>query len=263
MRKQFAIWLGVIFVIFLTACSNNDKPKNESSNEDSTKLTVSAAVSLKDALKEIEDTYGKEHNISFTFNLGSSGTLAQQIKQGAPVDVFISANEAWMDDLEESEEIVAKTRKDVTENTIVLITAKDKDTSVKAIDGLTKDNSGQIAIGNPKNVPAGIYTKELLTNLNIWDELEPNFIQAKDVRQVLTYVESGNAEFGFVYQSDALISDQVEVIDVGDTELYGPIIYPGAVTVDSKESKVATEFLEYLESEAGQEILEKYGFGKE
>lgn len=249
----------MLFVTLLVACSEQTTDKNK---DQSIELTVSAAVSLTDALTEIEEIYGKEHNISFRFNFGSSGTLAQQIKQGAPVDIFISANEDWMDALEKDNEIDVNTRKDITGNTIVLIKAKGKEIQVQSIDKLTKENSGQIAIGNPESVPAGSYTKELLMNIDRWDELKDNIIQAKNVRQVLTYIETGNAEIGFVYGSDTILSNRVEMIDQADTDLHQPIIYPGAVTTGSKQKTAALEFLKYLESAEAQEILAKYGFQK-
>lgn len=255
LREIITLILLSMLTLTLVGCGT-------STDEKKIELTVSAAISLTNALEEIEETYGKENNINFKFNLGSSGTLAQQIKQGAPVDVFISANEDWMDRLEESDGINIDSRKDITGNRIVLVGPKDEDVAVESIEEITPENGGQIAIGNPESVPAGKYTETLLSNLDKWDELEDNFIMAKDVRQVLTYVETGNAEIGFVYGSDAANSDSVEIIATADKNSHDPIIYPGAVITDSKQKEAALEFLDYLESDPGQEILEKYGFTK-
>ena len=265
MRRIKFLSLLLALILFIAGCSdktkdNNDQTKDKKNDKEHIELTVSAAVSLTDALEEIEDVYGKENNVQFKFNLGSSGTLTQQIEQGAPVDVFISANTEWMDTLEESNHIKEGTRKDVTGNRIVLIGPKEsKDMKITDI---TKDNSGQIAIGNPESVPAGKYTEEILKNLDKWTELESNFVMAKDVRQVLTYVETGNAEIGFVYESDASISDKTKILDVVDTSLHEPIIYPAAVIENSKQAEAAEKFIEYVESKEGQKILEKYGFVK-
>lgn len=266
LKKTYLFLLISILLLFGVSCSNQETGakdhKGKQTTEESVELTVSAAISLTDALKEIEKEYTKDHPVTFKFNLGSSGTLAQQIQQGAPVDVFISANEDWMDELEKGEEIDAATRQDVTGNSIVFITQKKQPAAVKKITQLNGNNVKQIAIGNPESVPAGKYTKETLTNLNKWDDLQDSFIMAKDVRQVLTYVESGNADVGFVYGSDAKTSDKVTVTDTADQDLHAPIIYPAAVTKDSKHAKEAKDFIKYLESDEGQEKLEKYGFQK-
>lgn len=266
MKNIYFFLIISILLFFSVGCSNQannaSNDKNKETTDESIEITVSAAISLTDALKEIEKDYKKDHNVSFKFNLGSSGTLAQQIQQGAPVDVFISANEDWMDKLEDSEEIDADTRQDVTGNSIVLITQKKQPATVKKITKLESSDTKQIAIGNPESVPAGKYTKETLTNLNKWDKLQEHFIMAKDVRQVLTYVESGNADVGFVYGSDAKTSDKVTVTDTADEDLHAPIVYPAAVTKNSKHSKEATSFIKYLKSKEGQEKLEKYGFQK-
>ena len=249
LKKTYLFLLISILLLFTVSCSNQETGakdhKGKQTTEESVELTVSAAISLTDALKEIEKDYTKDHPVTFKFNLCSSGTLAQQIQQGAPVDVFISANEDWMDELEKGEEIDAATRQDVTRNIIVFITQKKQPAAVKKITQLNGNNVKQIAIGNPESVPAGKYTKETLTNLNKWDDLQDSFIMAKDVRQVLTKT-----------------SDKVTVTDTADQDLHAPIIYPAAVTKDSKHAKEAKDFIKYLESEEGQEKLEKYGFQK-
>lgn len=264
--KRILLLVTVFILLTITVACNskdaNSTAENSSSNN-KTELTISAAVSMTDALEDIQKEYEKTHDVILKFNLGSSGTLAQQIEQGAPVDVFISANQDWMDNLVDKGEIDQATRKDVTGNNIVMITNKDTPAKVDHIEDLGSKNIGQIAIGNPESVPAGKYTKETLESMNKWDALADNFIMAKDVRQVLTYVESQNANIGFVYGSDASTSNKVIVIDVADTKHHAPIIYPAAVTTSSKHQKEAKAFIDYLESEKGQRKLEKYGFKKQ
>src|SRR5699024_437187 len=220
--------------------------------------------SLTDAMDKITEKYEAEHpGIDLEFNFAGSGKLAQQIQQGAPVDVFISANESWMDKLVNDKEIDEKERLDVTGNRLVMITQNDTDIQYDSFDDIDESELDQIAIGNPKSVPAGEYTKEVLNHLQKWDELEDQFVYAKDVRQVLTYVESGNVDIGFVYESDALSADNVKVITYSNPEDHDEIIYPGAILNDSAMQKEGKKFLQYLTSEEGQEILEKYGFNKE
>jgi len=258
----------VLLFIVLAGCSNDKDDTNTSKeatknkSSETTELTISAAVSLTDALEEMQTSFEKEHNVKMKFNLGSSGTLAQQIEQGAPADIFISANEEWMDKLAAKKLIKTDSRKDVTENRIVLITSKDNPAKVSDIKALSNKNVSQIAIGNPESVPAGKYTEQVLNHLKKWDGLKDKFIMAKDVRQVLTYTETGNADVGFVYASDAKVSDKVKVLDTADAAWHEPIIYPGAIVADTKQAKTAQTFMDYITSKEGQEILQKYGFGK-
>ncbi len=193
-----------VCVFIMTGCAS----QNEKSE-----LTISAAASLTDAMEELTELFQQEQaSVEFIFNFGSSGTLAQQIQHGAPVDVFLSADQAWMDTLEQEGLISSSTRYDFTGNTLVLIAAKDSDAAIHSFTELQAGESGQLAIGDPESVPAGKYTKEALETIGLWEELEPDFVLAKDVRQVLTYVESGNAELGFVYSSDTFISDAVKIV---------------------------------------------------
>lgn len=240
--------------------SNHDAESNQGDTSTSSELFISAAASLTDAMEEVKEKYEQDHDINLTFNFAGSGKLSQQIQQGAPVDVFISANENWMDVLEEEELIAQETRSDITGNKLVLIVHNDSNLSYSSFKDIQKGDIDQIAIGNPESVPAGEYTQAVLEHLDYWNTLEGKFVFAKDVRQVLTYVESGNADIGFVYESDALTSDKVKVLAKANPEYHNPIIYPGAVTSDSKLREDGIEFLEFLRSEEGQRILKKYGF---
>lgn len=265
--KKVVLLVSIISVILLGCGTENNQDKevdNARNDSEQQKLMVSAAASLTDAMDEITEKYEAEHpGIDLEFNFAGSGKLAQQIQQGAPVDVFISANESWMDTLIHDEEIDKSERLDVTGNRLVMITQNDTDIHYESFDEIDGSELDQIAIGNLDSVPAGEYSKEVLDRLEKWDELENQFVYAKDVRQVLTYVESGNADIGFVYESDALSSDNVKIITYADPEAHDEIIYPGAILSGSEVQKEGKKFLEYLISEEGQEILEKYGFSKE
>ena len=258
MKKQYIIFM-LGFVLLLTSCStNNDTEATEQPKE----LTISAAASLTDAMDELKEIYEAEHNVELTFNFAGSGKLAHQIQQGAPVDVFISANENWLDTLLEGGLIDADSTTDVTGNKLVLIAEKDTTLAYDSFSDINVKELSNIAVGKPESVPAGEYTQKALEAIDKWEEIEPYIVYAKDVRQVLTYVETGNAEIGFVYESDALSSDKVEILTESNPNEHDPIIYPGGVTTETEQEEVAEDFLAFMTSDEAQEILETYGFTK-
>jgi molybdate transport system substrate-binding protein len=226
----------------------------------SAELTVSAAISLKDALDEIATLYrAKQPEVTIHFNLGGSGTLQRQVEQGAPVDIFISASPDQMDALESKGLILAGTRKDMVENSVVLIVPKDK-TGISGFDDLTKPEVKIIAVGEPQTVPAGKYAQQVLTHFGLYDKLKPKLVLGKDVREVLAYVATGNADAGIVYVTDAKISQQVKIIATAPENSHTPIIYPMAVLKDSKNIAAAKEFVAFLSSPGAREVFKKYGF---
>src|SRR5699024_8836287 len=254
--------LILMFVGCGSISDQNNQRNHTQNNEKPIELTISAAVSLTDALEEMQKIYESEHNVQLTFNLAGSGTLAQQIQQGAPMDIFISANQNWMNSLEEEELIDASTRENVTGNNLVLIAHKDSSLSYQSFEEINIEDVSEIAVGNPESVPAGGYTKNALKSLGMWDDLQDKIILAKNVRQVLTYIETGNADIGFVYESDALSSDDITILATAEAGHHDPIIYPGALIADSQHSEEAQAFLNYILSDEGQEILAKHGFKK-
>lgn len=211
-------------------------------------------------MEEIADMYEQSHDVSITLNLASSGTLAQQIEQGAPSDVYISANQTWMDNLENQEIITPKTKVNLVENNLVVIAQKGSTplSSIEEISQLGKNE--QLALGQPGSVPAGTYTKQTLERIQLWNDLEQKMVYANDVRQVLAYVESGNVTYGFVYASDATTSDNVSVVSRIDTQLHDPIIYPAAIVSASANQSSAQSFLDFLQSETAQKIWRTNGF---
>lgn len=240
----------------LTAC-NQAKPSESAEQE----ILVSAAASLAGALEKITEDFETEHpTVTVTLNLAGSGKLAQQIQQGAPADVFLSADQHWMDVIEHDKLISANTRVNFAKNKLVLITQKKNNKQLSSLSGLHPDSIGQIAIGNPESVPAGSYAKDALRNLGLWDKLVDHFVYAKDVRQVLTYVESGNAEVGFVYGSDLHRTNGVNVYAPIDQALYTPIVYPAAVMRASDNPELAKDFLKYLQTDSAQTVLTNNGF---
>lgn len=224
-------------------------------------LTISVAASVQDAMKDIQVAYQEvAPEVTITYNFGSSGSLAQQIAQGAPVDVFLSASPQWMDDLAEKGQVVEGSRQDLLRNEMVLIVPKNK-SAVADFKDLETGEVGKVAIGEPESVPAGRYAKEVLTSLGLFDFLQPKLVFGKDVRQVLTYVETGNVDAGLVYATDANVSDQVEVVAIADSSSYSPIVYPIAVVQDSDNPETAQDFVDFLASDSAIAIFRGYGFG--
>lgn len=225
----------------------------------SVELNISAAASLQDAAKELQNLYNQEHpDVKILYNFGASGTLQHQIEEGAPTDLFISAGKKQMDALEEQNMLLENSRVNLLTNELVLITGKDS--QLTGFEGLTEDTIQKISIGVPETVPAGNYAKEALTNLGLWDTLQPKLVLAKDVRQVLTYVETGNVEAGLVYRSDAATSKAVKIVTTAPEDSHAPIVYPMAVIKQSAHSQEAQEFAAFLQSDKAAEIFEKYGF---
>src|SRR5699024_8812280 len=179
------------------------------------------------------------------------------------VDVFISANENWMEKLEEKQLVDGETIETIAGNKLVLIAAKDTTLPYDSFADIATEDVDQIAIGVPESVPAGEYAQTVLKQMGNWETLEDKFVFAKDVRQVLTYVESGNADIGFVYLSDAMISEDVTILAKSDPSEHEVIVYCGALTTDSTLKEEAQSFLTFLRSEKAQNILEKYGFVSE
>ncbi len=223
-------------------------------------LYVSAAASLTDALKEIAIPYEKESGDQLLFNFAASSLLARQIQEGAPADLILSADDAKVDALEKKGLILPGTRKDILSNTLVIIVPASSATEVKSPGDLTAPAINRIAIGEPGSVPAGIYAREYLQKLGLWTQLTDKLVPSENVRAALAAVESGNAEAGIVYKTDALISKTVKIaFEVPKSE--GPTIsYPLAVLKDAKEPDEAKKFAAYLESAPAAEVFAKYGF---
>jgi len=221
-------------------------------------LIISAAASLTDTMNEMKGLYEKQNqNVKLTFNFGSSGALQQQIEQGAPADVFISAATKQMKALQDKKLIVDESCKNLLKNRLVLVGPKE---SAKVKGFSTLKEASLISIGEPDSVPAGKYAKETLTKMGLWDALKDKVVYAKDVRQVLAYVESGNVEAGMVYLTDAKISDKVQILSIAEENTHTPIVYPAAVVKGTKNPEAAQSFVDFLSSDAAKEVFAKYGF---
>jgi len=208
---------------------------------------------------EVEQDYQREHSgVEFRNNFGSSGTLAREIEDGAPVDAFLSAGAKPMDDLEKKAMLVGGTRMNLLRNSLVLIVPPDS--KLTGFEGLDDERVRLLAMGDPASVPAGQYGRETLTSLKLYDKLRSKIVLGKDVRQVLTYVETGNAEAGLVYATDAHISTKVRVAAVAPESTHEPIVYPMALVAGSRNQEAAREFLAYLTGPAARAVFVKHGF---
>ncbi|MCM3628563.1 molybdate ABC transporter substrate-binding protein [Paenibacillus glycanilyticus] len=250
----------VIMMVIMAACGNaNNKGNGEAQAQ--VALTISAAASLTDALNDIQKTYeDKNPNVKLNFNFGASGALQQQIEQGAPADLFLSAAVKNLQALVDKQLIDTGKQTNLLSNELVVVVPDDSGAALASEADLTKAEIKHVAIGIPESVPAGNYAEESLTNAKLWDTLQAKAVQGKDVRQVLQYVETGNADAGFVYKTDALTSDKVKIAFTVDPQTYTPIQYPIGIVKATKHNKEAEDFYDYLQSQEAIDIFVKYGF---
>ena len=220
-------------------------------------LTVSAAASLAESFTQISQEFTKETGVKVNLNFASSNNLLRQMEQGAPVDVFASADQETMDSAEKKALVDPATRKDFALNDLVLITPADG--TLTGPDALTGEAVKHIAIGTPESVPAGRYAREALTSAGTWEALQKKFVFGNNVRQVLSYIQRGEADAGFVYSTDALAGGK-DVRIVTAMSGHKPVCYPIAVTKDSSDRADARNFVNFVLSPRGLEILAHYGF---
>ncbi len=225
-------------------------------------VTIFAAASTTNAITDISKLFAEKNKAKVTHSFASSSTLAKQIEQGAPADVYLSANPKWMNYLTEKQSIEPQSRFDLLGNRIVLIAPVSS--TVKITVGPKFDlpkvlGNDKLAMGDPDHVPAGIYGKQALVKLGVWKDVEPKVARAKDVRAALALVERGEAPLGVVYATDAAITKKVKVVGVFPEDSHPPIVYPVALIKD-KGTAIAKSYLEFLKSPAAKTVFEKYGF---
>ncbi|PGM55557.1 molybdate ABC transporter substrate-binding protein [Bacillus sp. AFS053548] len=265
MKKIYSLIVSMMLLgLVVSGCSSNEQAKKSTAqkqevSQKNVELTISAAASLQDALNDIKSNFEKANpNVKINFNFGASGALQQQISQGAPVDLFFSAAEDKFNNLVQDGLIDKSQGKDVVGNELVLVVPKDTKKEINSFEDLTK--ADKVSIGTPEAVPAGQYGKETLENLNVWKAIEGKIVYGKDVRQVLSYVETNNVDAGIVYKTDALTSTKVKIVATATENTHDQIIYPLGVIKNSKQPKEAKKFYEYLQNDESMKILEKYGF---
>ncbi len=256
MKKFFAAMM--LLCLLMTGCGGSG---GEKKSAEPTELHVAAAASLTDAMKELATIYEAENpGVKLVFNFGSSGALQQAIENGGETDLFFSAAQKQMDALEKSGNLADGTRKNLLRNEVVLIVPKVDAKDIKIFEDMTKAEIQHVALGEPKGVPVGQYSEEILTKLGILDAVKSKAVYGSDVRQVLSWVETGDADCGIVYATDAAVSDKVNVVAIAPADTHKPVIYPAAVIKDTKNFDAAKKFLDFVSSDAAKKVFEKYGF---
>jgi len=246
MRKVFGFFAFLIFVFATT-------------NIRAAELQIFAAASLTDALQTIGASYEKQTANKLFFNFAASSILARQIEEGAPTDLFFSADEEKMDFLQKKGLILKETRKSLLSNTLVIVVAFDSKVSLDSPVRLAK-SSWKIALAEPQTVPAGIYAKEYLKKIGIWNQVIDRVIPTENVRAALAAVESGNVDVGIVYKTDANISKRVKIVHEIPAQEGSKISYPLAVVAESKQVDEARKLADYLASPESIAIFRKCGF---
>ncbi len=225
-------------------------------------LTVSAAASLQKVMIDVQQIYNTvQPNVRITYNFAASGSLQQQIEQGADVDVFISAATQQIDALADKGLILVDTRKNLLTNQIVLVVPNNFQ-SITNFQDLTRSRLTKIAIGEPKSVPVGKYAQEVLDYFKIFSKVKSKIVFAKDARQVLSYVETANVDAGIVYLTDAKLSSLTKIVATAPSISHSPVVYPVAVVQSSEKASIAKDFVQFLASQEASKIYEKYGFSK-
>ncbi|HGK4839862.1 TPA: molybdate ABC transporter substrate-binding protein [Kluyvera georgiana] len=227
------------------------------------KITVFAAASLTNAMQDIAKEYKKEKNVDVVSSFASSSTLARQIEAGAPADLFISADQKWMDYAVDKKAIDAATRETLLGNSLVVVAPKASEQADIAVEANTPWTSllkgGRLAVGDPDHVPAGIYAKEALQKLGAWETLSPKLAPAEDVRGALALVERSEAPLGIVYGSDAVASKGVKVVGTFPEDSHQKVEYPIAI-IDGHKNATVSAFYDYLKGPQSSEIFKRYGF---
>lgn len=224
-------------------------------------LTISAAASLKNALDEVKTMYLEQKpNARVSITYGGSGALQQQIEQGAPVDLFLSAAASNMNTLKNKGLMDNSTVKNLLQNKVVMIVPGDSTLKISSFKDITNSSIEYLALGEPSTVPAGKYAEQVFTYYNLLDQAKAKAVYQKDVTSVLTVVASGNADAGVVYSTDAASSDKVKVIATAPEDSHDPVTYPGAVVKSTKQPIAAQDFLNFLASDRAKAVFVKYGF---
>ncbi|MDR1494255.1 MAG: molybdate ABC transporter substrate-binding protein [Planctomycetaceae bacterium] len=254
MKTSSTSVLLLFAVLFLTGCGQSH-PKE---------IHLAAGAGLKETLNELIVEYKKiAPDVVVIPNYEASGKLQQQIENGAPVDVFISANQDKMNLLEEKKLLIAGTRKNLVKNEIVLIVPKNRETVIQNFDdlGTEKLRNKGLAIGDPKVVPAGQYAVEIFDSLGMTDKVTPKTVLAQNVKAVLTYTVQGEVDAGVVYKTDAItMLDHVVVVAVAPEESHTPAIFPAAVVTTGNNPDSGKEFLKFLFSPEAAVIFQKNGY---
>ena len=223
-------------------------------------ILVSAAASLTDVMQEISTGYQSKSKHTVKFNFGPSSGLARQIEEGAPADMFFSADLPQMDTLDKNGRLEPGTRKNLLSNRLVIIVPVDSKLAISSPKDLLKRDVKRIALAEPSSVPVGVYSSKYLSDEGLWDQVKPKVVPVQDVRATLASVESGNVEAGFVYKTDAAVSKKVKTVYEVPIDKGPKIIYPAAIVKESKRKDAARDFMNYVQSPAAKAAVKRCGF---
>ncbi|GGC95210.1 molybdate ABC transporter substrate-binding protein [Thalassobacillus devorans] len=253
MIKRIAFFM-IPFILIVAGCSNSDTEENQ----DQTEIKIAAASDLILAFKEAGDLFEEETGTKVTFSFGSTGQLAEQIRNGAPFDVFAAADVKFVDTLKESGLIIPETQTTYAFGRIGISTLTDSSVSVQTLDDLLKPEVKKVAIANPEHAPYGLAAKQALENAGVWEQLEDKLVYGRNISDTLAYVESGNAEAGIIALS--LYQEENMDFEMIDDELHAPLEQSVAVLEQTDEEEAAKQFLDFIKGPKGQPIMESYGF---
>lgn len=273
-KKLLSLLLALAMVFALAACSSNDEQKDADDNKAREEVVVFAAASMTETLNQIKETYEKDHNVTLTFNFDSSGTLKTQIQEGADCDLFISAGQKQMNQLDITADkevntegldfVASDSRVNLLENKVVLVVPEGNPKGIQGFDDLAAklaDGSVLMAMGN-SDVPVGQYTQKILSYYKLDETALANagtITYGTNVKEVTTQVAEGSVDCGIVYCTDAF-SAGLTVVDSATKDMCGQVIYPAAVMKNAKHADAAKAFLEYLQSDAAMKVFENVGF---
>ncbi|MFO0752283.1 MAG: molybdate ABC transporter substrate-binding protein [Thermodesulfovibrionales bacterium] len=251
----------ILFLLLAVMAALLSYQSRAASAEPAGELVVSAAISLKNAFEEIGRTFEARSKTRVLFNFGASGDLVRQIGAGAPVDVFASAAQKDMDEIEKQGLILPGSRADFAANTVVLVAPAREKNPPRSFGDLGAERVKRVAVGNPKSVPAGRYAEEIFTYYKIRSAVGSKLVYAENVRQVLDYVARGEADAGVVYSTDAVArAKEIDIVAVAPEESHTRVVYPLAVIKGARNEKKAREFLSLVLSPEGKRVLERHGF---
>ncbi len=260
-RRWILPWVGLVGVGFVLGIACRPSPSRLSTAPEETTLLVGAAASLQGVMEAIQPEFEAEHpEIALEYTFASSGQLQQQIEQGAPIDVFLSAGKSQVEGLDAGGYLLPGSRQDLLGNRLVLVVPGASTLGVQSFEDLSQDGVARIAVGDFGSVPAGQYAEQVLTNLDLIENLRTKLVFFNTVREVLTAVASNNVEAGIVYATDAAASDQVMIVATAEAALHDPIIYPLAVVNGTAHEPAAQVFVDYLSGESARQVFVDHGF---
>jgi molybdate transport system substrate-binding protein len=261
MKKKIIVSILILTLGLFIGCSSKQTKTEQSNNtttEKKAELTVASASDLTKAFTEVGSEFEKINNCTITFSFGSTGTLSEQVENGAPFDVFAAANESVIDDLDEKGFIISDTKQLYAMGRIGIATLIDSKIEVKSMEDLLKDDVKKIAIANPEHAPYGLAAKQALETAGLWDKLESKMVYGKNISETLSFITTGNADAGFIALS--LNDESTLNFNLIDGSMHEPLRQSMAIIKNSKEEALGRKFVEYVNSKEGKEIMSKYGF---